>query len=68
MRARVYLMLPLLLIVFALLLWLGVRIPIIGKLPGDLTIRRPGFTIYLPLGTSFLVSVLLSLLWRILKA
>ncbi len=38
------------------------RIPWLGKLPGDFTIRRPGFTLYAPLATSLLVSLLLSLL------
>ena len=39
----------------------------LGRLPGDLAFRRGGATIYLPLGTCFLVSVgitLLSLWWR----
>ena len=36
----------------------------IGRLPGDFTWRRGNFTIYLPLMTSLLLSVLLSLiLW-----
>jgi hypothetical protein len=40
--------------------WIG-RIGL-GHLPGDLTIRRPGFTLFAPLGSSILVSVALSLL------
>ena len=38
------------------------RIPFLGRLPGDITIRRDGFTVYMPLATSLLVSVILSLL------
>lgn len=34
----------------------------LGRLPGDIVVRRQGFTLYLPLGTSILVSVVLSLL------
>jgi len=46
-----------------LLLFVG-KIPFLGRLPGDLVIQRPGFSLYLPLGTSLLLSVLLSLvLW-----
>jgi len=36
----------------------------LGKLPGDFTWRRGSFTVYLPLMTSLILSVLLSLiLW-----
>jgi hypothetical protein len=31
-----------------------------GRLPGDLRIERPGVRVYLPLGTSLLLSVVLS--------
>lgn len=44
-----------------LLLLVG-KVPFLGRLPGDLVVRRPGFTFYFPLGTSLLLSALLSLL------
>lgn len=34
----------------------------LGRLPGDILIKRDNFTIYLPLATSILISVALSLL------
>jgi hypothetical protein len=34
----------------------------IGRLPGDLSVERPGFRLYVPLATSLLVSLVLSLL------
>jgi Protein of unknown function (DUF2905) len=34
----------------------------IGRLPGDLTLERGGLRVYLPLGTSLLLSALVSLL------
>jgi hypothetical protein len=51
--------------VVGLLLVLGPRLPgasWIGRLPGDISIERPNLRIYLPLGTSVLVSVVVSLL------
>ena len=33
----------------------------LGRLPGDFTLRRGGVTIYLPLATSVLASILLTL-------
>lgn len=35
----------------------------IGRLPGDLSVERNGFRLYLPLGTSILLSIVLSLLF-----
>jgi hypothetical protein len=40
----------------------------IGKLPGDILIKRDNFTFYFPLTTSLLASAVLSLLaWFILR-
>lgn len=44
-----------------LFLLLG-RVPWLGRLPGDIVIERPGLTIYIPLGTMLLLSLLLTLL------
>jgi hypothetical protein len=38
------------------------RVPWLGRLPGDITIRREGFTFYFPLATCLLVSAVVSLL------
>jgi hypothetical protein len=38
------------------------RVPGLGRLPGDFTIRRDGLTVYLPLASSLVVSAVLSLL------
>ena len=43
------------------------RVPFLGKLPGDITVRRPGFTLYFPLATSLLLSVIVSLLLWLLR-
>lgn len=40
------------------------RLPWLGKLPGDISIRRENFSFYFPLATSLLLSALISLiLW-----
>ena len=42
------------------------RIPWVGRLPGDIHLQRGNWTFYFPLGTSILVSVVLTLvLWLI---
>ncbi len=34
----------------------------LGRLPGDVSVEREGFRLYLPLGTSIVLSILLTLL------
>jgi len=43
------------------------RVPWLGRLPGDFTFRRDGLTIYVPLATCLLASVVLSLLLYLLR-
>ena len=43
-----------------LLISLGVPV---GRLPGDITIRRGNFTVYFPLATSIIASIVLTLLF-----
>jgi Protein of unknown function (DUF2905) len=38
------------------------KIPLLGKLPGDILIKRGNFTFYFPLATGIIVSVLISLI------
>lgn len=45
--------------------WLG-KIPF-GRLPGDIVISRPGFTLYLPITTMIVISLILSLLSWLMK-
>ncbi len=52
------------LILVGLALTYSGRIPWLGRLPGDIVIRRKGFTLYFPLATGLLISVVLSvILW-----
>jgi hypothetical protein len=42
------------------------RLPWVGRLPGDIEVRRGNWTFYFPLGTSILLSLVLTLvLWLI---
>jgi hypothetical protein len=54
-------------VVFGLVLVTGGRIPILGHLPGDIVIQRDNVTIFIPLGTMLLVSVVVSLVLGLLN-
>lgn len=47
----------------AVLLW-G-KVPWLGRLPGDITIVREGVTVYLPITTSLILSVIVSFLFYV---
>ena len=47
---------------FGVLLTFSGKIPWLGRLPGDILVKRENFTFYFPLATSILVSVILTLL------
>ncbi len=49
------------------LLWPFLQRIGLGRLPGDIVIERGNFRLYLPLGTSVLVSLVLSLLLWLLN-
>jgi formate hydrogenlyase subunit 3/multisubunit Na+/H+ antiporter MnhD subunit len=54
-----------LLALIGLVLWVGAGIPLLnrlGRLPGDIYLRRDGFSLYFPLTTAIIISVILSLL------
>ena len=44
------------------------KVPWLGKLPGDITVKRDNFTFFFPLATCILISVIVSLiLWLFRK-
>ena len=60
-----------LIVVLGLVIHFNVSIPWlsgwIGKLPGDLVIKKGNITLYLPLATSALLSIVLSLVFSLFK-
>ncbi len=64
---RTLIVLGIVLVAAGLLVLAAGKLPFLGRLPGDIVIRRPGFTLYFPLGTSILLSLLLSLLLWLLR-
>ena len=51
------------LMISGLLLYIAGKIPGIGRLPGDILIKRESFTLYIPVTTCLLISLILSLLF-----
>jgi membrane protein implicated in regulation of membrane protease activity len=49
-------------VLVGLFLVLGLRIPFLGKLPGDISVDRGNVHFYFPIATGLLLSVVLTLL------
>ncbi len=54
-------LLGVLIVAIGIILMLGARIPWLGRLPGDIYIKRDSFTFYFPLTTCLLLSLILTL-------
>jgi hypothetical protein len=65
--ARFLILLGVILVVLGLALLLLPKIPGLGRLPGDIIIKRENFSFYFPLGTCILVSLILSLIFWLMR-
>jgi len=48
-------------------LLVGEKIPWLGRLPGDILVKREKFTFYFPITTSILISMILTLLFALFR-
>ena len=64
---RVLIVVGVLIAVVGAVMVFGSRIPILGHLPGDITIRGENVTIFIPLGTMLVVSILASVVLSLLN-
>ncbi len=54
-------------LVLGIVFLFGDKIPFIGRLPGDIIIKKNNFTFYFPIVTSILLSLIISLILYLLK-
>ncbi|MCS7051338.1 MAG: DUF2905 domain-containing protein [Thermomicrobium sp.] len=63
---RLFVLLGLLFLALGVVLLLAGRLPFLGRLPGDIVYQRGNFTLYIPLMTMLLISLLLTILLNLL--
>ena len=63
---RVLIVVGIVIAVLGLIIFLGGRIPVLGKLPGDIIIKKEGFSFYFPIVTFLLLSVVLTVIVNII--
>jgi len=54
------------LVIFGIIFVFWNKIPLIGRLPGDITIQKGGFTFFFPLVTSLVISLILTIVLNII--
>jgi hypothetical protein len=64
--AKGLILLGVVLIAVGLILLFFQKIPFLGKLPGDIVIKRENFTFSFPLATSIVVSLLIGLILSVI--
>ena len=64
---KMLILLGVFIILIGLLLLVGEKIPWVGRLPGDIIIRKKNFTFYFPIVTSILISIILTLLFTLFR-
>ena len=65
---RILIVFGIVLVLLGAVFLLSPRVPFLGRLPGDLLFRRGDTTVFVPLATSLIlslvISILLNLFWR----
>jgi hypothetical protein len=64
---KVFILPGILMIVLGLFLWLGDKIPWIGRLPGDILVKKENFTFYFPIVTCIIMSIILTILFSLFR-
>jgi hypothetical protein len=64
---KILIIIGLLIIILGILFLFAGRIPWIGRLPGDIVIERKNINLYIPITTSIILSILLTLIFWFLS-
>ena len=63
---RSLLLIGLVVAAIGLILIVAPRVPLLGKLPGDITFQRDGVTVVIPIATMLLVSLVLTIFLNVI--
>jgi len=65
--AKILITLGVVFIFLGLLLFAAGKLPFLGRLPGDIYIKKGNFSFYFPLVTSIILSIILTILLNIFR-
>jgi len=64
---KLLILLGVLILLIGVFLVIGEKLPWVGRLPGDILIKKGKFTFYFPITTSILISIILTLLFSLFR-
>ena len=64
---KTLIILGLVIVAFGIIFTFAGKIPWLGRLPGDIHIKRDNFTFYFPLATCIILSIFISLIFWLFK-
>ncbi len=53
--------------IIGLAIYFSDKLPFLGRLPGDIVIKKENFTFYFPLATSIVLSIIISLILYLVR-
>ena len=59
--ARLLIAIGVVVLVIGIVMLIWPKLPMLGRLPGDITIQRDGFRLFIPIATSIVISVVLTI-------
>lgn len=65
--AKIIIVIGLVLVLIGVAMLFIQKVPFLGKLPGDILIKKENFTFYFPLTTGIIVSIIISLILYIIS-
>jgi hypothetical protein len=63
---RILLIVGGIIVILGLIFIFGQHIPFLGKLPGDIYVKRDGFSFYLPIVTLLILSILITIIVNVI--
>ncbi len=64
---KIFIIIGILFIIIGLAFMFGDKIPYIGRLPGDIHIKKENFSFYFPITTCIIISIVLTIIFSIFK-
>ncbi len=64
---KLFIIFGIVMIIVGLGFMFGDKIPYIGRLPGDISIKRENFSFYFPITTSIIISIIITILFSLFK-
>jgi len=67
LMGKMLIIMGIILILIGIIMTAGTKIPWIGRLPGDIIIKKDDFSLYFPLASCIIMSIILTLLFYLFR-